>query len=99
MTWHSEHNPHREYEPIDFSDIGKYDYSKVAYQPNENNFMTTDTLTGTWIALAGIVVSVLGHFNIMVAQDSVVAIIAGAVALYGVIHQLVISKKATGSLK
>jgi hypothetical protein len=61
--------------------------------------MTTDTLTGTWIAVAGIVVSILAHFNIAVPQDSVVAIIAGAVALYGVIHQLFVSKVATGSLK
>ena len=59
----------------------------------------TDTLTGTWIAVAGIIVSVLAHFNIIVPQDSVVAVIAGAVALYGVIHQLVVSQQATGSLK
>lgn len=58
-----------------------------------------DTLTGTWVAAAGIIVSVLAHFNIVVGQDSVVAIIAGAVALYGIIHQLVVSKKATGSLR
>lgn len=59
----------------------------------------TDTLTGTWIAIAGIIVSVLAHFNIAVGQDSVVAIIAGIVAVYGVIHQLMVSKIATGSLK
>lgn len=58
-----------------------------------------DTLTGTWIAAAGIVVSVLAHFNIVVTQDSVIAIIAGIVSLYGVVHQLVISKNATGSLR
>lgn len=61
--------------------------------------MTQDTLTGTWIAAAGIIVSVLAHFNIVVSQDSVIAIIAGIVALYGVIHQLTISKLATGSLQ
>ena len=60
---------------------------------------TQDTLTGTWIAVAGIVVSIFAHFNIAVTQDSVVAIIAGIVAVYGVIHQLVVSKNATGSLK
>jgi len=59
----------------------------------------TDTLTGTWISIAGIIVSVLAHFNIAVGQDSVVAIIAGIVAVYGVIHQLMVSKIATGSLK
>jgi len=58
-----------------------------------------DTLTGSWIAAAGIIVSVLAHFNIVVPQDSMAAIIAGAVALYGVIHQLYVSKQATGSLR
>ena len=60
---------------------------------------TTDTLTGTWLATAGILVSVLAHFNIVVSQDSVVAVIAGIIALYGVVHQLLVSKVATGSLK
>lgn len=59
----------------------------------------TDTLSGTWVALAGVIVSVLAHFNIVVGQDSIVAIIAGVVALYGVIHQLTVSKLATGSLR
>lgn len=59
----------------------------------------TDTLSGTWLALAGVIVSVLAHYNIVVGQDSVVAVIAGIVALYGVIHQLTVSKLATGSLK
>ena len=36
MTWHSEHNPHREYEDIDFSDIGRYDY-----QNSQNKNMWT----------------------------------------------------------
>jgi hypothetical protein len=63
----------------------------------QNTF--TDTLTGTWIAAAGIIVSILAHFNIVVGQDSVVAVIAGAVALYGIIHQLFVSGTATGSLK
>jgi hypothetical protein len=58
-----------------------------------------DTLTGTWIATAGIIVSVLAHFNVVVSQDSIVAILAGIVAAYGVVHQLYVSKKATGSLK
>ena len=61
--------------------------------------MTSDTLTGTWIAAAGIIVSVFAHFNIVISQDSIVAIIAGVVAAYGVIHQLIVSGAATGSLK
>ncbi len=61
--------------------------------------MVTDTLTGTWIAVAGIVVSILAHFNIVVSQDSIAAVIAGVIAIYGVVHQLTVSKLATGSLK
>lgn len=50
--------------------------------------------TGTYITLAGIIVSALAHYNIVVGQDSVVAIIAGVVALYGVIHQWLVNRKA-----
>ena len=73
--------------------------SELNYKFNFSNMTNNDTLTGTWIAVAGIVVSVFAHFNIVVTQDSVVAVIAGVIAVYGVIHQLVVSKKATGSLK
>ena len=59
----------------------------------------TDSLTGTWVAFAGIIVSVLAHFNLVVSQDSIAAIIAGLVAVYGVAHQLYVSKQATGSLR
>lgn len=59
----------------------------------------TDTLTGTYVALAGVVVSVLAHFNIAVPQDGVVAAIAGLAAIYGLIHQIVVSGVSTGSLK
>jgi|GEM_PF-6871687 len=55
--------------------------------------------TGSFIALAGIVVSILAHFNIVIGQDSVVAIIAGAVALYGVIHQATITHVALQGMK
>jgi hypothetical protein len=58
-----------------------------------------DTLTGSWVALAGVIVSVLAHFNVVVDQDSIVAIIAGILAVYGLIHQFTVSKLATGSLK
>ncbi len=50
--------------------------------------------TGNYIALAGVVASILAHFNILIGQDSIVAIIVGAVALYGVIHQTVSTKVA-----
>ncbi len=59
----------------------------------------TDTLTGSYVALAGIIVSVLAHYSIVIGQDSIVAIIAGIVAIYGAIHQIYVSYKATGSFK
>ncbi len=58
-----------------------------------------DTLTGSWIALAGVVVAILAHFNIVIPQSNIETIITGAIALYGVVHQLAVSKQATGSLK
>ncbi len=50
--------------------------------------------TGSYIAFAGIIVSALAHFNIVIPQDGVVAVLAGAVSLYGIIHQLLAHKKA-----
>lgn len=58
-----------------------------------------DSLTGSWIALAGVIVSALAHFNIIVSEDSITSVIAGIVAVYGLIHQFTVSKLATGSLK
>lgn len=51
------------------------------------------TQTGSYIALAGILVSVLAHYNIVVSQDSIVAVIAGAVTLYGILHQAFTTKE------
>lgn len=53
------------------------------------------TNTGTYITLAGLIVSILAHFNIVVGQDSIVAIIAGVVTLYGLIHQWIVTRQAT----
>lgn len=64
-----------------------------------HNSLMKDTLTGSWVALAGVLVSVLAHYNIIVSQDSVVAVGAGVIAIYGIIHQLMVSGTATGSLK
>jgi hypothetical protein len=56
--------------------------------------MTDTTLTGSYIAIAGVIVSILAHFNIVVTQDGIVAILAGVAALYGVVHQIVQNKVA-----
>lgn len=55
----------------------------------------TQTQTGSYVALAGLIVSALAHFNIVVGQDSIVAIISGAVILYGIVHQIIVTRKAT----
>lgn len=52
-----------------------------------------NTNTGSYIGLAGIIVSILAHYNIVVGQDSIIAIIAGAVTLYGIIHQWYVTRK------
>ena len=52
----------------------------------------TNTQTGTFLALAGIIVEILAHFSIVIPQDSVVTILAGLVTLYGVIHQMIVTK-------
>lgn len=53
------------------------------------------TNTGSYVILAGFIVSALAHYNIIVSQDSIVAIIAGAAVLYGLIHQWYVTRKAT----
>lgn len=49
--------------------------------------MITNTATGSWVAYVGIVVSALAHFGWIVDQNTVITIIAGLVALGGVIYQ------------
>ncbi len=50
------------------------------------------TQTGSWIAIAGIIVEILAHFGVVVDTNSVVSIITGLVILYGVIHQFFVTK-------
>ena len=45
------------------------------------------TQTGAYIAIAGLIVTVLAHFSIIIPQDSIVAILAALVTIYGTIHQ------------
>lgn len=91
----------RKFEDIDFSNLSSEQWKlfrRGNYKLNIKN-MTKDTLTGTWIAVVGIIASVLAHFNIVASQDSIAAIVAGVIAIYGVIHQITVSKVATGSFK
>lgn len=49
--------------------------------------------TSTYVALAGILVSVLGHYGFIVEQTELVQVIAGLVTLFGVIKQGIEHKK------
>lgn len=57
--------------------------------------MQTDinSQTGSYLALAGLIVLGLAKFGYVVQDTTIVTIISGLVALYGVVHQLVITKK------
>lgn len=54
--------------------------------------MVNSTL-GSNIALAGIVVSILAHFGLVVQENEIVTAIAGIAVIYGWIHQYIVSKK------
>lgn len=45
------------------------------------------TNTGAWTAYAGLIVAALAHFGFIVDQNTVITIIAGIIALGGVIYQ------------
>ena len=51
--------------------------------------MDTSTPTydpsGSYVAIAGLIVSVLGYFHIVASASGIVAIIGGVAALYGII--------------
>lgn len=51
-----------------------------------------NTQTGATIAIASLIVAAASYFGFVLNQDAVVTIIAGIVALYGVIHQVVVTK-------
>lgn len=48
--------------------------------------------SGNYIALAGIIVVILGKFGIVVASNDIVAIIAGGASLYGIYRQFIAHK-------
>lgn len=52
----------------------------------------TNTNTGTYVAIAGLLVSVLSHYGIIIPQDAIVGLISGIVVIYGVIHQYFVTK-------
>jgi hypothetical protein len=56
--------------------------------------------TGVYVSIAGIIVSILGHFGISAESDSIAQVIGAGVIVYGLIKQYIEHKKlavATGA--
>lgn len=54
---------------------------------------TTYENGGSYVALAGIIISILQHFNVVLDQSAVVSVIAAGAIIYGWIHQYFVSRK------
>lgn len=48
---------------------------------------------GSWLAIAGIIVSLASHLGISITVDDVLAIIGAVAIIYGVIHQYIAHRK------
>lgn len=55
--------------------------------------MNNTSNIGNFVALAGVLVMVLNHFGINVAQTDVESVIGAVVIVYGIIHQAIAHKK------
>ena len=56
--------------------------------------------TGIYVAIAGIIVSILGHFGITAESDSISQVIGAVVIVVGLVRQYIAHKKlavATGA--
>lgn len=49
--------------------------------------------SGLYISIAGIVCSILAHYNIIISQDSALAVLSGIITLAGIIKQATDHKK------
>ena len=47
------------------------------------------TQTSNYAALAGLIVIILSHFNIIITADSILVVVAGFVALGGIVRSLI----------
>lgn len=54
--------------------------------------------SGSYIAIAGFVVSILGHYGVVVASNDVIGIIAAIVTLYGIARQFMAHKALAASV-
>ena len=65
----------------------------LAYQTNFTHMeQTSNTQTGSIIAIAALIATACSYFGFVISQDTIVTILLGAVAIYGVIHQIVMTK-------
>lgn len=48
--------------------------------------------TGSYTALAGLAVVILGKFGVVVASNDIIAIIAGIISIYGIYRQFIAHK-------
>lgn len=60
--------------------------------------MTQDT-SGSYLAIASVVATILARFSVSTDAQSIVMVISGAVALYGIIRQLLAHKKLAHAAK
>lgn len=62
--------------------------------------MNNYSQTGSYVAVVGLVVTLLSHFGVLASADQIGAVVGGAVALWGIVQQFLSHKKlaqATGS--
>lgn len=43
--------------------------------------------TGSYVALAGLIVMILGHFGVVVADNDIVGVLSAVATIYGIGHQ------------
>lgn len=54
--------------------------------------------SGSYIAIAGIFVTILGRFGVVIATNDAVSIIAALVMIYGIIKQMIAHDKLAASV-
>lgn len=58
-----------------------------------------NTQTGNSISFVSLIILILAHFGIIVEEQAVITVIAGIGALYGIIHQYIITRKVVAMAK
>ncbi len=58
-----------------------------------------NTNTGSYIALAGLIVAVLKHFGVLVDENGMVSVLSAVAIIYGWIHQFIVTRKVVNLAK